>query len=119
MPAEKLYTYMVVLEVWLNCGVTFFSICIVWDFYIVLGFLASPYTTSTPNINSVRNADSRGSLISTDSGNSLPERHSDKSNSLDKVKKTNQNKKPKVYSQNFILILIEVDFSNLHWEWAF
>uniref|UniRef100_A0A8C0G202 Dedicator of cytokinesis 9 n=1 Tax=Bubo bubo TaxID=30461 RepID=A0A8C0G202_BUBBB len=47
-------------------------------------FLASPYTTSTPNINSVRNADSRGSLISTDSGNSLPERHSDKSNSLDK-----------------------------------
>uniref|UniRef100_A0A8D2NGQ7 Dedicator of cytokinesis 9 n=1 Tax=Zonotrichia albicollis TaxID=44394 RepID=A0A8D2NGQ7_ZONAL len=32
----------------------------------------------------VRNADSRGSLISTDSGNSLPERHSDKSNSLDK-----------------------------------
>ncbi|NXW15240.1 DOCK9 protein, partial [Circaetus pectoralis] len=54
-------------------------------FCIVLGFfLASPYTTSTPNINSVRNADSRGSLISTDSGNSIPERHSDKSNSLDK-----------------------------------
>ncbi|XP_027446422.1 dedicator of cytokinesis protein 9 isoform X8 [Zalophus californianus] len=46
--------------------------------------LASPYTTSTPNINSVRNADSRGSLISTDSGNSLPERNSEKSNSLDK-----------------------------------
>uniref|UniRef100_A0A8C2UA14 Dedicator of cytokinesis 9 n=1 Tax=Coturnix japonica TaxID=93934 RepID=A0A8C2UA14_COTJA len=46
--------------------------------------LASPYTTSTPNINCVRNADSRGSLISTDSGNSLPERHSDKSNSLEK-----------------------------------
>uniref|UniRef100_A0A8B9W355 Dedicator of cytokinesis 9 n=1 Tax=Anas zonorhyncha TaxID=75864 RepID=A0A8B9W355_9AVES len=53
-------------------------------FYIVLFCLASPYTTSTPNINCVRNADSRGSLISTDSGNSLPERHSDKSNSLDK-----------------------------------
>ncbi|KAL0614613.1 Dedicator of cytokinesis protein 9 [Plecturocebus cupreus] len=48
---------------------------------------ASPYTTSTPNINSVRNADSRGSLISTDSGNSLPERNSEKSNSLDKREK--------------------------------
>ncbi|XP_071467714.1 dedicator of cytokinesis protein 9 isoform X15 [Marmota flaviventris] len=46
--------------------------------------IASPYTASTPNINSVRNADSRGSLISTDSGNSLPERNSEKSNSLDK-----------------------------------
>uniref|UniRef100_A0A669R6G1 Dedicator of cytokinesis 9 n=1 Tax=Phasianus colchicus TaxID=9054 RepID=A0A669R6G1_PHACC len=55
----------------LDCRVTFYSI-------------SSPYTTSTPNINCVRNADSRGSLISTDSGNSLPERHSDKSNSLDK-----------------------------------
>uniref|UniRef100_A0A8C3LKH2 Dedicator of cytokinesis 9 n=1 Tax=Chrysolophus pictus TaxID=9089 RepID=A0A8C3LKH2_CHRPC len=53
------------------------------NFYILF-CLASPYTTSTPNINCVRNADSRGSLISTDSGNSLPERHSDKSNSLDK-----------------------------------
>ncbi|KAG8525152.1 Dedicator of cytokinesis protein 9, partial [Galemys pyrenaicus] len=49
--------------------------------------MASPYTTSTPNINSVRNADSRGSLISTDSGNSLPERNSEKSNSLDKREK--------------------------------
>ncbi|PNI56089.1 DOCK9 isoform 13, partial [Pan troglodytes] len=49
--------------------------------------IASPYTTSTPNINSVRNADSRGSLISTDSGNSLPERNSEKSNSLDKREK--------------------------------
>ncbi|XP_075805436.1 dedicator of cytokinesis protein 9 isoform X29 [Microtus pennsylvanicus] len=46
--------------------------------------IASPYTASTPNINSVRNADSRGSLISTDSGNSLPERNPEKSNSLDK-----------------------------------
>uniref|UniRef100_A0A669QSU9 Dedicator of cytokinesis 9 n=1 Tax=Phasianus colchicus TaxID=9054 RepID=A0A669QSU9_PHACC len=53
------------------------------NFYILF-CIASPYTTSTPNINCVRNADSRGSLISTDSGNSLPERHSDKSNSLDK-----------------------------------
>uniref|UniRef100_A0A672JMT7 Dedicator of cytokinesis 9 n=1 Tax=Salarias fasciatus TaxID=181472 RepID=A0A672JMT7_SALFA len=31
----------------------------------------SPHAASTPNINSVRHADSRGSLISTDSGNSL------------------------------------------------
>uniref|UniRef100_A0A8C5TWV2 Dedicator of cytokinesis protein 9 n=1 Tax=Malurus cyaneus samueli TaxID=2593467 RepID=A0A8C5TWV2_9PASS len=54
------------------------------DLFGVISGIAFPYTTSTPNINSVRNADSRGSLISTDSGNSLPERHSDKSNSLDK-----------------------------------
>ncbi|XP_051016946.1 dedicator of cytokinesis protein 9 isoform X2 [Acomys russatus] len=46
--------------------------------------IASPYTASTPNINSVRNADSRGSLVSTDSGSSLPERNPDKSNSLEK-----------------------------------
>lgn len=46
---------------------------------------ASPHTSSTPNINSVRHADSRGSLISTDSANSLSERNHDKSNSLDKV----------------------------------
>ncbi|XP_069495926.1 dedicator of cytokinesis protein 9 isoform X3 [Ambystoma mexicanum] len=44
----------------------------------------SPHTSSTPNVNCVRNADSRGSLISTDSGNSLPERNSEKRNSLDK-----------------------------------
>uniref|UniRef100_A0A5F9CSH6 Dedicator of cytokinesis 9 n=1 Tax=Oryctolagus cuniculus TaxID=9986 RepID=A0A5F9CSH6_RABIT len=49
--------------------------------------IASPYTASTPNVNSVRNADSRGSLISTDSGNSLPERNSEKSNSLEKREK--------------------------------
>ncbi|XP_025064396.1 dedicator of cytokinesis protein 9 isoform X2 [Alligator sinensis] len=54
------------------------------DLFGVISGIASPYTSSTPNINCVRNADSRGSLISTDSGNSLPERHSDKSNSLDK-----------------------------------
>ncbi|XP_041899121.1 dedicator of cytokinesis protein 9 isoform X3 [Corvus kubaryi] len=57
------------------------------DLFGVISGIASPYTTSTPNINSVRSADSRGSLISTDSGNSLPERHSDKSNSLDKREK--------------------------------
>uniref|UniRef100_A0A8C3N2Y3 Uncharacterized protein n=1 Tax=Geospiza parvula TaxID=87175 RepID=A0A8C3N2Y3_GEOPR len=66
----------------LTCMYCLRSLCCLrlWFYF----FLASPYTTSTPNINSVRNADSRGSLISTDSGNSLPERHSDKSNSLDK-----------------------------------
>ncbi|XP_054689904.1 dedicator of cytokinesis protein 9 isoform X3 [Grus americana] len=57
------------------------------DLFGVISGIASPYTTSTPNINSVRNADSRGSLISTDSGSSIPERHSDKSNSLDKREK--------------------------------
>ncbi|KAB1267784.1 Dedicator of cytokinesis protein 9, partial [Camelus dromedarius] len=54
------------------------------DLFGAISGIASPYTNSTPNINSVRNADSRGSLISTDSGNSLPERNSEKSNSLDK-----------------------------------
>ncbi|XP_077339106.1 dedicator of cytokinesis protein 9 isoform X6 [Lithobates pipiens] len=54
------------------------------DLFGVISGTASPHTSSTPNINSVRNADSRGSLISTDSGNSLPERNSDKSSSLDK-----------------------------------
>lgn len=46
---------------------------------------ASPHTSSTPNINSVRHADSRGSLVSTDSTHSLSEKNHDKSNSLDKV----------------------------------
>lgn len=46
---------------------------------------ASPHAASTPNINSVRSADSRVSLISTDSVNFLPERSSDKGVSLDKV----------------------------------
>uniref|UniRef100_A0A8C8SQQ6 Dedicator of cytokinesis 9 n=1 Tax=Pelusios castaneus TaxID=367368 RepID=A0A8C8SQQ6_9SAUR len=57
------------------------------DLFGVISGIASPYT-STPNVNCVRHADSRGSLISTDSGNSLPERHSDKSNSLDKNQHT-------------------------------
>uniref|UniRef100_A0A4W5P3E1 Dedicator of cytokinesis 9 n=1 Tax=Hucho hucho TaxID=62062 RepID=A0A4W5P3E1_9TELE len=54
----------------------------------VLTFLcssASPHASSTPNVNSVRHTDSRGSLISTDSGNSLHEKSNDKNNSLDKV----------------------------------
>ncbi|KAM9038084.1 dedicator of cytokinesis protein 9 isoform 2-T2 [Sarcophilus harrisii] len=54
------------------------------DLFGVISGIASPYTTSTPNINSVRNADSRGSLVSTDSVNSLPERNIEKTNSLDK-----------------------------------
>ncbi|XP_043853658.1 dedicator of cytokinesis protein 9 isoform X9 [Dromiciops gliroides] len=54
------------------------------DLFGVISGIASPYTTSTPNINSVRNADSRGSLVSTDSVNSLPERNLEKTNSLDK-----------------------------------
>ncbi|XP_053160816.1 dedicator of cytokinesis protein 9 isoform X11 [Hemicordylus capensis] len=58
------------------------------DLFGAISGIASPYTSSTPNINCVKNADSRGSLISTDSGNSLPERHSEKSNSLDKNQQT-------------------------------
>ncbi|KAM8976413.1 dedicator of cytokinesis protein 9 isoform 2-T2 [Pelodytes ibericus] len=54
------------------------------DLFGVISGTASPHTSSTPNINSVRNADSRGSLISTDSGNSLPDRNNEKSSSLDK-----------------------------------
>uniref|UniRef100_A0A8C5LWK2 Dedicator of cytokinesis 9 n=1 Tax=Leptobrachium leishanense TaxID=445787 RepID=A0A8C5LWK2_9ANUR len=54
------------------------------DLFGVISGTASPHTSSTPNINSVRNADSRGSLISTDSGSSLPERNHEKSSSLDK-----------------------------------
>ncbi|XP_077199942.1 dedicator of cytokinesis protein 9 isoform X1 [Paroedura picta] len=58
------------------------------DLFGAISGIASPYTSSTPNVNCVRNADSRGSLISTDSGNSLLERHSEKSNSLDKNQQT-------------------------------
>ncbi|XP_074845616.1 dedicator of cytokinesis protein 9 isoform X2 [Carettochelys insculpta] len=55
------------------------------DLFGVISGIALPYTpSSTPNVNCVRHADSRGSLLSTDSGNSFPERHSDRSNSLDK-----------------------------------
>lgn len=46
---------------------------------------ASPHS-STPNISAVHHADSRGSLISTDSGNSLLDKSSDKTNSLEKVR---------------------------------
>ncbi|RXN01054.1 Dedicator of cytokinesis protein 9 [Acipenser ruthenus] len=54
------------------------------DVFGVISGTASPHASSTPNINSVRHADSRGSLISTDSGNSLPDKNCDKTNSLDK-----------------------------------
>uniref|UniRef100_A0AAR2JXA7 Dedicator of cytokinesis 9b n=1 Tax=Pygocentrus nattereri TaxID=42514 RepID=A0AAR2JXA7_PYGNA len=54
------------------------------DVFGVISGTASPHT-STPNINAVRHADSRGSLVSTDSGNSLPEKNSEKSSSLDKT----------------------------------
>uniref|UniRef100_A0AAR2KUS0 Dedicator of cytokinesis 9 n=1 Tax=Pygocentrus nattereri TaxID=42514 RepID=A0AAR2KUS0_PYGNA len=54
------------------------------DVFGVISGTASPHTTSTPNVSSVRHADSRGSLISTDSGNSLSERHIDKHHPLDK-----------------------------------
>ncbi|MGH0153285.1 UNVERIFIED_CONTAM: hypothetical protein FKN15_024441 [Acipenser sinensis] len=54
------------------------------DVFGVISGTASPHASSTPNISSVRHADSRGSLISTDSGNSLPDKNCDKTNSLDK-----------------------------------
>ncbi|KAG7502194.1 hypothetical protein JOB18_015560 [Solea senegalensis] len=64
---------------------TFLDTSLHKDVFGAISGTASPHTSSTPNINFVRHADSRGSLISTDSGNSLSERHMDKGNSLDKV----------------------------------
>lgn len=55
-----------------------FSVCFFFFFAE-----ASPHS-STPNVSSVH-ADSRGSLVSTDSGNSLLDKNSDKTNSLEKV----------------------------------
>ncbi|XP_076004947.1 dedicator of cytokinesis protein 9 isoform X2 [Genypterus blacodes] len=58
------------------------------DVFGVISGTASPHT-STPNISSVHHADSRGSLISTDSGNSLQGlQSSDKTNSLEKRSQT-------------------------------
>ncbi|XP_073809872.1 dedicator of cytokinesis protein 9 isoform X14 [Danio rerio] len=54
------------------------------DVFGVISGTASPHT-STPNIGSVRHADSRGSLISTDSGNSLPDKTNEKTGSLEKT----------------------------------
>ncbi|KAM9486349.1 dedicator of cytokinesis protein 9 isoform 2-T2 [Clarias gariepinus] len=53
------------------------------DVFGVISGTVTPHASSTPNI-SVRHADSRCSLISTDSGSSLPERNNDKSHPLDK-----------------------------------
>ncbi|CAK6965515.1 dedicator of cytokinesis protein 9 isoform X2 [Scomber scombrus] len=53
------------------------------DVFGVISGTASPHS-STPNVCSVNHADSRGSLISTDSGNSLLDKSSDKTNSLEK-----------------------------------
>uniref|UniRef100_A0A8D0CW74 Dedicator of cytokinesis 9 n=1 Tax=Sander lucioperca TaxID=283035 RepID=A0A8D0CW74_SANLU len=58
------------------------------DVFGVISGTSSPHASSTPNINSVHHAESRGSLISTDSGNSLPEKINDKANSLDKAAST-------------------------------
>uniref|UniRef100_A0A674DQL3 Dedicator of cytokinesis 9 n=1 Tax=Salmo trutta TaxID=8032 RepID=A0A674DQL3_SALTR len=63
---------------------TFFDNSLHKDLFGVISGTASPHASSTPNVNSVRHADSRGSLISTDSGNSLHEKSNDKNNSLDK-----------------------------------
>uniref|UniRef100_A0A665UU13 Dedicator of cytokinesis 9b n=1 Tax=Echeneis naucrates TaxID=173247 RepID=A0A665UU13_ECHNA len=53
------------------------------DVFGVISATASPHS-STANVSSVRHADSRGSLVSTDSGNSLLDKSSDKTNSLEK-----------------------------------
>uniref|UniRef100_G3PKX9 Dedicator of cytokinesis 9b n=1 Tax=Gasterosteus aculeatus aculeatus TaxID=481459 RepID=G3PKX9_GASAC len=53
------------------------------DVFGVISGTASPHS-STPNAGSVQHADSRGSLISTDSGSSLQDKSSDKTNSLEK-----------------------------------
>ncbi|XP_047211342.1 dedicator of cytokinesis protein 9-like isoform X6 [Girardinichthys multiradiatus] len=53
------------------------------DVFGVISGTASPHS-STPNVNSVHHADSRGSLVSTDSANSLLDKSSDKTNSLEK-----------------------------------
>ncbi|XP_037328853.2 dedicator of cytokinesis protein 9 isoform X6 [Pungitius pungitius] len=53
------------------------------DVFGVISGTASPHS-STPNVSSVQHADSRGSLISTDSGSSLQDKSSDKTNSLEK-----------------------------------
>ncbi|KAM7365478.1 hypothetical protein PAMP_016399 [Pampus punctatissimus] len=57
------------------------------DVFGVISGTASPHS-STPNVSSVHHADSRGSLVSTDSGNSLLDKSSDKTNSLEKSSHT-------------------------------
>uniref|UniRef100_A0A1A8GGU9 Dedicator of cytokinesis 9 n=1 Tax=Nothobranchius korthausae TaxID=1143690 RepID=A0A1A8GGU9_9TELE len=63
---------------------TFLDTSLHKDVFGAISGTTSPHAVSTPNVNSVRHSDSRGSLISTDSGNSLPERTTDKGSSLDK-----------------------------------
>ncbi|XP_058258113.1 dedicator of cytokinesis protein 9 isoform X2 [Hemibagrus wyckioides] len=53
------------------------------DVFGVISGTATPHT-STPNINAVRHADSRGSLLSTDSGSSFTEKNSEKIGSGEK-----------------------------------
>ncbi|KAM8872503.1 dedicator of cytokinesis protein 9 isoform 1-T1 [Synchiropus picturatus] len=53
------------------------------DVFGVISGTASPHS-STPNVSAVQHADSRGSLVSTDSGNSLLDKTSDKRNSFEK-----------------------------------
>ncbi|XP_023185269.1 dedicator of cytokinesis protein 9-like isoform X3 [Xiphophorus maculatus] len=53
------------------------------DVFGVISGTASPHS-STPNVSSVHHADSRGSLASTDSANSLLDKSNDKTNSLEK-----------------------------------
>ncbi|XP_034429857.1 dedicator of cytokinesis protein 9-like isoform X12 [Hippoglossus hippoglossus] len=63
---------------------TFLDTSLHKDVFGVISGTASPHTSSTPNISSVRHADSRGSLISTDSTSSLHEKNMEKGNSLEK-----------------------------------
>ncbi|MFT7818030.1 dedicator of cytokinesis protein 9-like isoform X3, partial [Arapaima gigas] len=54
------------------------------DLFGAISGTVSPHASSTPNISAVRHAESRGSLISTDSGSSILEKSHEKTNSLDK-----------------------------------
>uniref|UniRef100_H3D6Y0 Dedicator of cytokinesis 9b n=1 Tax=Tetraodon nigroviridis TaxID=99883 RepID=H3D6Y0_TETNG len=59
---------------------------------------ASPHS-STPNVSSVH-ADSRGSLASTDSGNSLLDKNSDRTNSLEKSSSTHSSSNTSQHQKN-------------------
>ncbi|XP_014874379.1 dedicator of cytokinesis protein 9 isoform X16 [Poecilia latipinna] len=63
---------------------TFLDTSLHKDVFGAISGTTSPHAASTPNVNSMRHTDSRGSLISTESVNSLHERNHDKTNSLDK-----------------------------------
>ncbi|XP_008396808.1 dedicator of cytokinesis protein 9 isoform X12 [Poecilia reticulata] len=63
---------------------TFLDTSLHKDVFGAISGTTSPHAVSTPNVNSMRHTDSRGSLISTESVNSLHERNHDKTNSLDK-----------------------------------